>query len=29
MWVKWVGVGEVGGKIMWVLLVKCVGKVFG
>ena len=29
MWVQWVGVDEVGGYIMWVLLVKCVGKVCG
>ena len=27
MWVQWVGVDEVGGEIMWVLLVKCVGNV--
>ena len=29
MWVQWVGVDEVGGKVMWVLLVKCVGEVGG
>ena len=25
----WMSVGEVGGLSMWVLLVKCVGKVCG
>ena len=29
MWIQWVGVHEVGGKIMWVLLVKGIGKVYG
>ena len=29
MWVQWVSVYEMGGKIMWLLLVKCVSKVFG
>ena len=27
MWVQWVGVDDVRGKSMWVLLVKCVGKI--
>ena len=29
MWVQWVGVDEMGGSSIWMLLVKCVGKVCG